>query len=148
MSKALKSLISLLPWLLKQSIKYIKAQSGLRHLGFFISFLMKVRGEVMQADVWHVQFVWAAPPYTLSLSLPIWPQAVWQRLVRSLLLAAQVFVCGGCLLLMLFDISAGVLSVWLPRCCSCSDILKGSSIWAAVNVYPFLSLSLPVCHYL
>lgn len=53
----------------------------------------------------------------------------------------KVFVCGGCLLLMLFDILAGVLSVWLLRCCSCSDILKGSSVWAAVNVCSFPSLS-------
>lgn len=51
-------------------------------------------------------------------------------------------VCGCCLLLMPFDILAGVLSVWLPGSYSCSDILKGGSVWAAVNVCSLLSLSL------
>lgn len=62
---------------------------------------------------------------------------------------------GCCLLLMLFDILAGVLSVWLPRCCTCSPILKGSSVWAAVNCplpplflssYLSVSLSLHLSH--
>lgn len=110
---------------------------------------MKERGEVNGAAVWHFQFVWAvtlpSPPWHTHthtrLHLLTWPRAVWLRSVRSLLLAAEVFVCGRCLLLMLLDILAGVLSVWLPRCCGCSDIFKGSSIWAAVSVYVFLSPS-------
>lgn len=90
-------------------------------------------------------FWWLSPtPPPPHPHLVRWPRAVWQCLVGSPWLAAKVFVCGGCLLLMLFDILAGILSVWLPRCCSCSDILKGSLVWAAVNVSSFLSLLLSI----
>lgn len=41
--------------------------------------------------------------------------------------------CGCCLLLMLFDIPA-LLSELSSRCSSCSDILRGSLVWAAVSI--------------
>lgn len=51
--------------------------------------------------------------------------------------------CGGCLLLMLFDIPA-LLSALSSKCSSCSDILRGSLVWAAVSISPpSLPLSLP-----
>lgn len=57
--------------------------------------------------------------------------------------------CGCCLLLMLFDIPA-LLSALSSRCSSCSDILRGSLVWAAVSIsHPSflpssLSTSLPL----
>lgn len=109
----------------------------IRRLGFFIKVLMRKRSEVGRGAVWHFQFVWAAPPPSPPHLLR-WPWAVWQWLVSTPWLAAKVFVCGCCLLLMRFDILAAVLSVRWPRCCSCSDILKGSSVRAAVDVCSFL----------
>lgn len=67
-----------------------------------------------------------------------WPSAVWQWLVRSTWLTAEVFVavayCWCCLI--------SWLESYLLGCCSCSDILKGGSVWAAVNARSSLSLFL------
>lgn len=75
-----------------------------------------------------------------------WPPAVWQWLVEEHV-AGYRTVCCSCLLLMLFDILAGVLSARLPRRCGCSDILKGSSVRAAVSA-PLLLVSLPIARHL
>lgn len=120
--------------------KYCSRLRAPRHLSFFIKVLM--RSVARSTGLWFFQFVWAAPPPPPHL--PRWPGAVWSWLVRGPWLAGKVFVCGCCLLLMLFDILAGVLSARLSRCRGRSDILKGSSVWATVNFCCFLPLSLLV----
>lgn len=71
---------------------------------------MKKPTELDQRTFWHFQFVWSFPP---ACSGP--PEVA----LGCLAVAGEEHVadcrsvCGGCLLLMLFDILAGVLSAWL-----------------------------------
>lgn len=124
-------------FLLTRRIRSTAAESVLRDVSVsLLRFWWEVERGQPGSDISNL---FGPPP-------PSWggPGAVWSWLVRGPWLAGRVFVCGCCLLLMLFDILAGVLSVWLSRCRGCSDILKGSSVWATVNFWCFLPLSLHI----